>query len=93
MYITEVCNDDLLEAAQLSYSSQRPGTGDGTFDDEPWGPLDDDRSPFIMAKFGAEVLIHRIVVRGRACRFLMEYKPLNKPWETEFDDENRPRVR
>lgn len=84
--------DKLLDLAKLTYSSQKPGSGDGTFDDEPWMPMTSDSSPYIMANFRAEVLIKKITVRGRACQFLVEYKPKDKPWETEFDEDNQPRV-
>lgn len=84
--------DELLDDARLIYSSRKPGSGDGTFDDEPWAPMSNDDSPYITVKFRSEVLVKRISVRGRACQFLIEYKPKNGPWETEYDEENKPMV-
>lgn len=84
--------DELLDGAKLSYSSKKPSSGDGTFDGGLWLPMTSDNSPYIMAKFDAEVLIQQITVRGRACQFLVEYKPKDKGWETEYDENNNPMV-
>lgn len=84
--------DELIWQAQLAYSTRKPSCGDGTFDDDPWAPSAGDTNPSLTAKFSAEMLVKQITVRGKKMQFMVEYKPMDGPWETEYDDDNRPMV-
>ena len=85
--------EELVWRAKLDYSSQKPSSGDGSFDDAPWVPASSDSNPSLTVKFSAEMLVKQIRVKGKTMQFMVEYKPMDKPWETEYDEENRPMVK
>lgn len=87
-----MCMDELIWRATLEYSSKKPSSGDGTFDDNAWSPTSSDTSPSFTAKFSAEMLVKQITVLGNKMQFMVEYKPMDGPWETEYDEDNRPMV-
>jgi hypothetical protein len=89
---TEICMEELVWRAKLDYSSVKSSSGDGSFDDSPWTPASSDSNPSLTAKFSAEMLVKQITVKGKRMQFMVEYKPMDKPWETEYDDDNRPMV-
>jgi len=40
----------------------------------------------------AKVLVRQVTVRGLPVQFMIEYKPVDGTWETDFDDDDKPLV-
>ncbi|WAQ93604.1 SSPO-like protein [Mya arenaria] len=72
----EICMEEMLDDARVTFSSQKSNSGDGSFDEEPWEPAASDNSPFVTVKFRAQVQVRQITVRGSRMQFMVEYKPV-----------------